>query len=157
VSGKAIPRLSSETADQPYELEAQIGFVLRRAHQRHVAIFAECMAEFSLTPQQFSALAKLQEEGAVSQNRLGRLTAMDPATILGVVQRLVQRGLVDRNPDPNDPRSTRLTLTSAGTDLITSAVPKAMEATARTLMRLTAAEREELLRLLGRVAEGEEA
>ncbi len=157
MSGKPISRLSAAAAERPYELDAQIGFVLRRAHQRHVAIFADCMATFSLTPQQFSALAKLQEEGAVSQNRLGRLTAMDPATILGVVQRLVQRGLIDRNPDPTDPRSTRLTLTMAGTDLITAAIPKAMEATDRTLTRLTPAQRHELLLLLGKLAEGEEA
>ncbi|TXH36660.1 MAG: MarR family transcriptional regulator [Rhodospirillaceae bacterium] len=113
------------------------------------------MADLSLTPQQFSALVKIQDEAAVSQNRLGRLTAMDPATILGVVQRLVQRGLVDRSPDPVDPRSTRLTLTTKGQALVTSAVPMAREATDRTLARLTPAERKDLLRLLSKLATGE--
>ncbi|HEX9446411.1 MAG TPA: MarR family winged helix-turn-helix transcriptional regulator, partial [Dongiaceae bacterium] len=90
MSSEATGQLAEDAANG-YELDAQIGFVLRRAHQRHVAIFAECLSDYALTPQQFSALAKIRETGGVSQNRLGRLTAMDPATILGVVQRLVQR------------------------------------------------------------------
>jgi DNA-binding MarR family transcriptional regulator len=155
VSPKATSRLAADAAVL-YELEAQIGFVLRRAHQRHVSIFAESMSGLSLTPQQFSALVKIQDEAAVSQNRLGRLTAMDPATILGVVQRLVQRGLVNRSPDPVDPRSTRLTLTTKGQELVASALPMAREATDRTLARLTAAERRDLLRLLGKLAAGED-
>ena len=157
MSAKVTPHLTAKSADRQYELEAQIGFVLRRAHQRHVAIFVDCMTGLALTPQQFSALAKVQEEGAVSQNRLGRLTAMDPATILGVVQRLVQRGLVDRSPDPSDPRSTRVTLTPAGTELIASAIPKAVDATEQTLTRLTPAQRKELLYLLSKLADGEDA
>ena len=155
MSPKATSRLAADAAVL-YELETQIGFVLRRAHQRHVAIFADCMAELSLTPQQFSALVKIQDEGAVSQNRLGRLTAMDPATILGVVQRLIQRDLVNRSSDPVDPRSTRLTLTAKGQELVASAMPMAREATDRTLARLSAAERKDLLRLLSKLAAGED-
>ncbi|HVI88750.1 MAG TPA: MarR family transcriptional regulator [Dongiaceae bacterium] len=154
---EATRQQAADAAESLYELDAQIGFILRRAHQRHVAIFADCLSSFALTPQQFSALAKIRETGGVSQNRLGRLTAMDPATILGVVQRLNQRGLIERAPDPTDPRSTRLTLTEAGLDLINEAIPHAMEATERTLSSLSAGERKELLALLAKLAEGEVA
>lgn len=149
--------VQQQVASDGYELDVQIGFVLRRAHQRHVAIFADCLSDFSLTPQQFSALAKIRETGGVSQNRLGRMTAMDPATIFGVVQRLSQRGLIERAPDPIDPRSARLTLTAAGMNLIADAVPHAMEATERTLSSLSPTERRELVALLGKLAEGESA
>jgi DNA-binding MarR family transcriptional regulator len=152
-----ITRQQAADAVETYELDMQIGFVLRRAHQRHVAIFAECLSEYALTPQQFSALAKIRETGGVSQNRLGRLTAMDPATILGVVQRLSQRGLIERAPDPIDPRSTRLTLTAAGLDLIIEAIPHALEATGRTLSALTPAQQKDLVSLLGKLADGEGA
>jgi DNA-binding MarR family transcriptional regulator len=156
VSSEATQPVAADAAEV-YELDAQIGFVLRRAHQRHVAIFAECLSDYALTPQQFSALAKIRETGGVSQNRLGRLTAMDPATILGVVQRLVQRGLIERATDPVDPRSTRLTLTAAGTELITEAIPHAMEATDRTLAALTPGQRRDLVGLLAKLADGEGA
>ena len=58
-----------------YHLQEQIGFVLRKAHQRHVSIFASHIGD--LTPPQFAALAKLADVGETSQNQLGSLVAMD--------------------------------------------------------------------------------
>jgi DNA-binding MarR family transcriptional regulator len=152
-SSKTVRRPAADAADETYQLEMQIGFVLRRAHQRHVAIFAECMDELGLTPTQFSALAKIRDEGSVSQGKLGRLTSMDPTNILGVVQRLTQRGLVSRRPDPDDARSTLLTLTNAGQDLVAQALGRAREATERTLRPLPAAKRKALLQLLAKIAD----
>src|SRR5215471_8405499 len=71
-----------------YRLEDQVGHLMRRAHQRHTAIFQEGLGDCDLTPTQFAALVKIKELGKVTQNLLGRHTAMDPATIQGVVQRL---------------------------------------------------------------------
>ena len=51
------------------------------------------MGPFDVTPTQFAALAKLDDAGPVSQNELGRLTAMDPATIWGWPAASVKRGL----------------------------------------------------------------
>ena len=87
-----------------YRLEAQIGYVLRRAHQRATSIFNTVMGEFGVTPTQLAALAKLDDVGRVSQNELGRLTALDPATIWGVVNRLARQGYVSQSPDPNEAR-----------------------------------------------------
>ena len=78
--------------DDGYRLEDQVGHLMRRAQQRHLAVFAGVIPE--LTTMQFAALAKLAEQGALSQNQLGRATAMDAATIKGVVGRLVARRLV---------------------------------------------------------------
>jgi MarR family transcriptional regulator, lower aerobic nicotinate degradation pathway regulator len=139
--------------DDEYRLEEQVGFLLRRAHQRHVAIFAGAMNGLNLTPTQFSALVKIRDEGGVSQNLLGRLTAMDPATILGVVQRLLQRRLVARGSDPRDPRASVLTLTPAGHALVGRAIPRARAATARTFESLSSAQAKELSRLLGKIAQ----
>jgi DNA-binding MarR family transcriptional regulator len=152
-SAKAVRRPAANEADETYQLDQQIGFVLRRATQRHVAIFAECMDELGLTPTQFSALIKIRDKGSVSQGQLGRLTSMDPTNILGVVQRLTQRGLVSRRPDPDDARSTLLTLTIAGQDLLAQAVARAREATERTLRPLPAAKRKALLQLLAKIVD----
>ena len=70
-----------------YILEAQIGFILRCAHQRHTTIFAELIDE-QLTPTQWTAMVKLFDDGPCSQNRLGRVAAVDVATIKGVIDRL---------------------------------------------------------------------
>ena len=80
------------TDAKAYRLDDQIGYVLRRVTQRHLAIFAAAIPEVTTT--QFAVLARLAEIGPQSQNHLGRETAMDAATIKGVVDRLARLGLV---------------------------------------------------------------
>ena len=134
-----------------YEIDDQVGFLLRRAHQRHTGLFGEAMAASGLTPTQFNALLRVVERGAVAQNQLGRLVATDPATIQGVVRRLRDRGLVERRPDPADRRAFLLSPTEAGRALAASAVPAARAATDATLAPLTEAERRDFLHLLQRM------
>ncbi len=132
----------------PYVVEDQVGFLLRRAHQRHAAIFLETMARHDLTPTQFTALIKTVELGRVTQNLLGRLVAMDPATIQGVVRRLVDRALIARALDPMDRRTTVLIPTDAGFALAAKAVVAARAITAATLAPLDPEERTQLTALL---------
>ena len=75
---EAVPEVRHRE-DDDYLLDAQVGYMLRQAHQRHTTIFASLMVD-GLTPTQWAALAKLKEIGPSSQNLLGRLTAMDAAT-----------------------------------------------------------------------------
>ena len=133
-----------------YVLDDQVGFILRRASQRHAGIFAEGIVD-KLTPTQFAALAKLHELGSCTQNRLGRMTAMDAATIKGVVDRLGKCGLTCTWSDPTDGRRMLIGLTDKGRKTIGEAIPRAMEITGKTLQPLGARERETLLRLLQRL------
>ena len=134
-----------------YVVEDQVGFLLRRAHQRHAALFLDGMAALDLTPTQFTALIKTAELGRVTQNQLGRHTAMDPATIQGVVRRLVERGLVERELDPLDRRTSVLAPTAAGLELAGRAVTFAAAITEATLAPLGRADRAQLLALLRRL------
>lgn len=131
-----------------YVLEHQAGHLLRRAHQRHTMIFQEGMGDVQLTPTQYAALVKIRDSGQISQNQLGRMTAMDPATIQGVVQRLAARGLVDRTSDPHDRRLMQLRLTAKGRALVQTAVAHGIAITEATLGPLSEAERPVFLSLL---------
>jgi DNA-binding MarR family transcriptional regulator len=131
-----------------YVLEHQVGHLLRRAHQRHTTIFQDGMGDVQLTPTQYAALVKIRDLGQISQNQLGRLTAMDPATIQGVVQRLAARGLVDRTPDPHDRRLMQLRLTAKGRALVQTAIARGIDITEATLAPLSEAERPIFLSLL---------
>jgi DNA-binding MarR family transcriptional regulator len=133
-------------------LEDHAGYLLRRAHQRHVALFLEQSSGHGLTPTQFAALYKAVEQGKVTQNLLGRLTAMDPATIQGVVRRLSARGLLRRTHDPMDRRTAVLIATEAGIALIGRSVACAQRSHDAALAPLTAAERAQLLALLRKLA-----
>jgi DNA-binding MarR family transcriptional regulator len=137
--------------EEPYVLDEQVGFALRQAHQRHTTIFAAEMIE-DLTPTQWAALAKLRELGDCSQNHLGRLTAMDAATIKGVIDRLTGRGLTTIRSDPRDGRRILVALTPVGSDLYDRAAPIAALITEKTLEPLGKDERSVLVALLRRLA-----
>lgn len=148
----ARARKPAPAATDGYLLEAQIGHLLRRANQRHIAVFQRIMGDDGPTPTQFAALVKLQAEGEISQNKLGRLTAMDPATIKGVIARLEERGLVARLPDPDDQRRVRLSLSEKGREAMPTLIEKAKAITAATLAPLSREEAERVLALLARLA-----
>lgn len=133
-----------------YRLEDQVGFHLRRAAQRHAAIFSDRMTD-ALTPTQWAALAKLAEFESLSQNLLGRETAMDAATIKGVVDRLQKRGLVATGPDPEDGRRMRVSITRNGLAAVERGAAPAAAITGETLKPLDPAERRQLLDLLKRI------
>ena len=138
---------SSDPADS-YRLEHQVGYWLRRAYQRHMAIFTGIMSDLDLTSMQFAALVKLHELKAVSQTELGRLTGMDRATISGVVARLRRRNLVLYKPDPLDKRSRIIALTPAGETLLHEAMQRIGRVTEQTLEPIEPAERDNLRAIL---------
>ncbi len=140
-----------ESADDEYVLEQQVGHLLRRANQRHTALFARHFAAFDLTPLQFAVLMKLQAAGPLSQNHLGRLTAMDPNTAQGVILRLQRRRLVMRQPSPEDRRRKLLSLTDAGAALAGRLKEEGRAISEATLAPLTARERRQLLALLAKL------
>jgi DNA-binding MarR family transcriptional regulator len=137
---------ADETDD--YALEHHVNHLLRKASQRANEIFQYVMGEFEVTPTQFAALIKLKDEGECSQNVLGRLTAMDPATILGVVARLKRRGLVESRLDPNDGRRILLHLSEDGDRLVDEMREVAGDVTLETLSPLTKTEAQSFMRLL---------
>jgi DNA-binding MarR family transcriptional regulator len=134
-----------------YILEDQIGHLLRRAHQRASAIFQEVMTD-GLTPPQFAALVKIRDFGKVSQNRLGRSVAMDPATSQGVIQRLLGKGLIRREDDPEDRRRALLSLTPEGEETVDRLIPLGKRVTAETLEPLTPDEQTVFLALLTKIS-----
>ncbi|MCP4494370.1 MAG: winged helix-turn-helix transcriptional regulator [Gammaproteobacteria bacterium] len=136
-----------------YVLADQVGFLLRRAHQRASLIFKNTFETTSLTPQQFAVLAKLHEINDVTQNKLGRLVDMDPASLQGVIQRLMQRGLVSRNPDPQHKRRLKVHLTEAGGEMLGLCFELGKQVSCETLNPLKQAEQSELLRLLKMINE----
>ena len=132
-------------------LTEQVGHLLRRAHQRHTAIFQDMIGQAQLTPTQYAALVKIRDLGEVSQNELGRMTAMDPATIQGVARRLMARGLMQRSPDTMDRRTAVLEPTDAGVALITRVVACARRAHEAAMSPLSPEERVQFLALLRRM------
>lgn len=140
------------SADTPntYVLDNQIGFLLRQATQRNSQIFQRHTFD-DLTTTQFSALFRLVTMGECSQNELGRRTAMDVATIKGVVDRLRKKGYIATREDENDRRRTLLCIAPGHEGLRERLSDLGTKVTNETLGTLNAADRRQLLDLLGKI------
>lgn len=144
------PKPASPAA-RPYRIEEQIGYLLRRAHQRASAIFQVTIGDPNITPTQYSSMVKLNEYTELSQNLLGRLVGMDKATMQGVVRRLKERRLIDSRPDPGDARRTLLSLTTEGQRLVGKLLINGPAVSRETLKPLSTQEQRHLMELLSRI------
>ena len=133
-----------------YQLDKQIGYLLRLANQRHSLIFQHHTL-MELTPTQFAALIRLYEENSCSQNSLGRKISVDVATIKGVVDRLNKKDLVTLQRDPKDQRRTLIGLTPKAERMMDELFSVGTMISDETLRALTTAERERLLQLLQKI------
>lgn len=76
---------------------------------------------FGLTGPQLWALWELGRLGPCALKDLAGKMKLDPSTVVGVVDRLVHKGLVVRNPDPADRRRISLTPTARGQKVLAAA------------------------------------
>lgn len=147
----------AEDSGLDYVFSDQVGFLLRRAYQRHLAIFQEHTCDAQLTSVQFSTLCALQDAGPQSQGELVKATGVDQATIRGIIERLKARSLVALSKDFEDGRKVIVSLTSDGSDLLERMIPRAQEITELTFGALNPAERTALLFTLRRMLESQQS
>ena len=142
-----------DPAPPTFHLDGRPGFLIRRLHQIHVALFfAEC-APFDVTPVQYSILTAVQANPGLDQARLGETVGVDRATLANVVSRLEARGLVQRRRSGTDKRLRLVVPTEHGLALLMEMEPAARRAHRRTLEALGPAERAAVVAALGRLVE----
>lgn len=150
-------RTRTQREADPLALADRPGFLIRRLHQIHVALFYEECAAYGLTPVQYSMLTALLREGVLDQASIAVEVGIDRANTADVVARLEKRGLIRRGGDKADLRVKRCSLTPKGRD-ITARMEAAVErAQARTLAALPDAERRRFYDSLYRIVEANNA
>jgi DNA-binding MarR family transcriptional regulator len=149
------PEYPSAVSGQPenYHFTEQVGHLLRKVYQRHVAIFQQNVGDSQLTAVQFITLCAVRDMGPSSLTELVQVTAVDQATIRGIVERLKARDLITVTPDPVDRRKVVVGLTDAGGALLAETVPQASKITELTFGTLNPAERIALIFLLNKMLE----
>ena len=135
-----------------YDFTKQIGFLLRRAYQRHTAIFQQTVPESRLTAAQFVVLLTARDHGPCEIPAIVQRTAIDDASLRGVVERLKWRKLLHTEHEPGDARKMVISLTPAGRDMLDQTVPFAQEITEQTYGELNAQERATLVALLHKMS-----
>lgn len=142
--------------DKPYDFSKQVGHLLRRAYQRHTAVFQEIIPNDQLTAAQLVSLCAIKDSGTCSLSHIVKQTAIDQATIRGVISRLKARGLVTTQHDGLDKRRVLVQLTAKGANLVQAMVPYAFEVTEHTFSGLNSAERVALLYLLTKMCQADD-
>src|SRR3954470_6388344 len=95
-------RLSAQALHSKMPLWARPGYLLRRLHQIHYALFFEECAGYDITPVQYGLLTTLSLNPNLDQNSLARELGIDRTNVADVLNRLARRGLVERRRSPND-------------------------------------------------------
>lgn len=134
-----------------FDFEHAPGHLIRRAHQLAVAIFMEETADYDVTPVQFAILNALMDDPGEDQVTLASRVAFDAATFGSVIGRLEAKAWVRRQPDEHDRRRKLLWVTPEGERVARQMKQAVARAQTRIVKPLDAAEREQLVRLLGRL------
>ena len=146
---------SSDTLQPPlpqYEVSEQIGHLLRKAYQRHLFIFGRSIDDPQLTAVQFAVLSASRKLGPSSMSDLGKATAIDAATVRGIIERLRARDLIELRTNRDDRRKVTVQLTQAGEELVEGVTPVARRISELTMSDLNDAERVAVLYLLRKLS-----
>jgi DNA-binding MarR family transcriptional regulator len=127
------------------------GFLIRRLHQIHVAMFLEECREFNVTPVQFGVLTVLKDTETSDLVSIARRIGVDRITVADVVRRLERRDLVDRPPNTADKRTKIARITEQGRTFVEAVQPAMIRAQKRFVNPLSKEENEVLNKLLTRL------
>jgi DNA-binding MarR family transcriptional regulator len=115
--------------------------------------FRELLAPLGLETRDFALLRSVATSEGVTQQAIGERMGVAPSRMVAFVDSLEQRGLLERRQNPDDRRARALFLTPAGRELLERAFAVAAQHEQRMSSELSAAERKQLLELLGRVGD----
>lgn len=135
-------------------LWARPGYLLRRLHQIHYALFFEECASFDITPVQYGLLTTLSVNPDLDQNSIGRELGIDRTNVADVLKRLSRRGLIERRPSKEDKRMVLARLTPEGQRVRKEMYAAMQRAQERLLEPLLPAERNAFITTLLRLVDG---
>jgi len=131
----------------------EVAMALRLAYLAMHRQADAALAAHGVTADQFVLLAALSESDAVTQQDLGRRICSDPNTVGAMLLLLEGRGLVARGPHPSDGRARRVSMTAKGRRLYRKLWSAGEQFRARLLAAVGPDRADELVGLLGRVAQ----
>jgi len=129
------------------------GYLVRRLHQIHTALFFEECQAFEITPVQYGVLTTLSLKPDMDQNSLAQDVGIDRTNVADVLARLAQRGLVERHRSEVDRRAVLARLTPEGLRVTRAMLAAMKRAQERLLEPLGSAERDMFMAMLLRLVD----
>ena len=137
----------------PAALAQHSGYLMNWLAQRSRSRFQAALEQATgLHPREFGALSVIASEEGVTQQAAGEAAGIDPSTMVATLDGLEARGLAERRPHPGDRRKRAVHLTAKGRRALEAGQEVARQAGRETLGALDEGEREELNRLLRKLA-----
>jgi DNA-binding MarR family transcriptional regulator len=132
-------------------LEGLVGFHLRVAQIQVFRDFERGLAELGVTPASFSVLEVLRANPGATQSRLATAVHLDRSSVVPLLDKLEGRGYIRRRTSTTDRRNNHIDLTPEGQALLGAAMARVLEHEQRIAGRLSAAEKKNLIALLGHI------
>ena len=129
------------------------GYLVRRLHQIHVAMFLEQVADGEVTPIQYGLLSILASRPNIDQLTIGEELGLDRANVTDILKRLESRKLITRVVDPENRRRKICLATHAGLALVKRYERQMQDCQKRLLSPLQPSERQLFMDLLSRLVE----
>lgn len=131
-------KVATETDLQAHEMRVWFRFL--RLHQRVSTAMTARLKQVGLSVPQFDLLSTLTEREGITQSELAERLYVTKGNVSGLVDRLVEAGMVERRPIANDRRSYALHLTAHGRDLARQGLATQRDYVGGTLGKLSAAD-----------------
>ena len=151
VGARNLPQVSTVDQVDTRYLQTLLGYNARRAALTIIEGFLERMAEFGLRPVDFSVMSVIHHNPGVTSRQLCAALNLLPPNLVGLVQSLEARGLIQRQPHPTDGRAMGLHPTPAGVALMQQAEQAASDLEIERSARLTPSQRKTLVDLLQKI------
>ena len=139
-----------DTVDTSY-LQTLMGYNARRAALSIIELFLERLAPYGLKPVDFSVMSTICHNPGVTSRQLCATLNLLPPNLVGLIQSLESRGLIERKPHPHDGRAVGLHATPKGQALMVQAEQTATDLEVEKTAKLTPAQRKTLLALLQKI------
>lgn len=140
----------TDTVDSTY-LQSLMGYNARRAALSIIELFLERLAPYGLKPVDFSVMSTIQHNPGVTSRQLCATLNLLPPNLVGLIQSLESRGLIERQPHPHDGRAVGLHATPKGQALMVQAEQTATELELEKTAKLSPTQRKTLLSLLQKI------
>jgi DNA-binding MarR family transcriptional regulator len=151
VTQKRTPSVSAVDAVDTRYLQTLLGYNARRAALSIISVFLERLAVYGLKPVDFSVMSVIHHNPGVTSRQLCASLNILPPNLVGLIQSLESRGLIERKPHPTDGRAVGLHPTDKGVSLMLQAEVTAYELEIDASSKLTAHQRQTLVQLLQKI------
>lgn len=132
-----------------------VSFLVARANAISLARTHRALAPHGLKVRTYAVLGLAVSDARPTQRELSEFLRLDPSQIVALVDELERRGLVYREPHPNDRRVKVVSATPAGVATFVAAQADAGRATREWFEAIPEAHRRLFTELLGELANDE--